>query len=129
MAQALFSHNLVSCGVFADWKAKLIGYLLAEIKIINEFPKRHSPELNDDEFDLERVFNLPQCNEDKELQRQYESPHREDELLGDEYERDLDYCEYDTDFSRRLYLTDYLFELIFCQLGLDRNLELLVVKL
>ena len=129
MAKALFPHNLISCIVFADRESKLIGHLLAKIKIVDELPKRHAPELHDDEFDLDRVFNLPQCNEDKELQRQYESPHREDELLGDEYERDLDYCEYDTDFSRRLYLTDYLFELIFCQLGLDRNLELLVVKL
>ena len=75
MAQAFFSHDLVSSGVFADWKAKLIGYLLAEIKIIDEFPKCHAPELHNDEFDLKRVFNLPQRNENKELQGHYENPH------------------------------------------------------
>ena len=129
MAQALFSYDFVGCRVFADLKAKLIGYLLTEIKIIDEFTKRHAPELHDDEFDLKRVFNLPQRNENKELQRQNKDPHREDESLGYEYECDLNDCEYDTDFGRCLDLTDYLFELLFGKLGLDRNLELLVFKL
>ena len=67
MAQAFFSHDLVSSGVFASLKAKLIGYLLAEIKIIHEFPKRHPPKLHDDKFDHLRVFNLPQRDENEEL--------------------------------------------------------------
>ena len=113
MAKALFPHNLISCSVFADRESKLIGHLLAKIKIVDELPKRHAPELHDDEFYLERVFNLPQCDENKELQRQYKDPHREDELLGDEYESYLDYSEHDTNFSRCLDLTDNFFELFF----------------